>query len=131
MKFIFLSQQKYLSLKIAFVIFVLVLTHIPPLILTNTIPWSNTIGKFDKLWHGLLYGLITLLFLFGAKISIYRWFCMIVPVLIIIAGFDELTQPLVQRTFSLGDWAADIFGIIGFSIIILMSNSSYKKIKKA
>ena len=47
--------------------------------------------------------------------------------IVIIAGLDELTQPLVQRTFSLGDWMADIIGIIGFSIIIFKANSSYKK----
>jgi VanZ family protein len=92
-------------------------THLPP----DDIPH---LGSADKLAHLLAYGVIG--FLAAARLAVRGqwtirsaglWFVL----LWVWAGFDELTQPLVNRSAEWGDWLADGLGLtIGMLLATLL-----------
>jgi len=95
---------------------VLVLTHLPQTALPNVLQGNLT----DKIEHTAAYGLIALLFLLSVK----RRSPLLVPIsgLLILAGMgvlDEATQPLVQRCASVGDYMADLIGVVAACAIFL------------
>jgi len=125
-------------------IILLTLTHIPHLGPIPEIP-----GK-DKTIHFVSYCIGTIL-LYFACVSVQRRLklansnlknnrintkflpAILIIVIIIIAMLDELTQPWVNRTCSLGDWLADACGItlgVIISIYLLTKTQIYGKIIK-
>lgn len=77
----------------------------------------------DKLLHGLLYFILTLL---GGRALIHegrlrgagtlaRW----AGVYLIYGCLDELLQPFINRTASLMDWTADAVGVIAATLILM------------
>lgn len=96
---------------------VLTLTHIPqaamPRFLQKTL--------LDKVEHVLAYGVISTLFF----LSLPSRVSLTVPVVgvVTLAGIgalDEITQPLVNRCASVGDFAADLIGIlVPFAIFLV------------
>lgn len=94
------------------VVCVLVLTHMPPGVVS-----ALTLGVLqgawgDKIGHGVAYGLITMSVLLAAQplMSRRRWILIVSAVASVGAG-DELTQPLASRDCSGWDWTADLAGI--------------------
>lgn len=74
----------------------------------------------DKLVHALAYGLIAASFL-GAVKRQAGWKLRFIVLLGIVAlGLvDEMTQPLVDRQASVGDFAADVVGILAVTVLWL------------
>jgi len=96
---------------------VLTLTHIPQ----AALPRLFQDNMADKAEHVLAYGLIALLFL----LSLRRSSPLVVPIagLLMLAGIgivDEVTQPLVHRYASVGDYLADLIGIGAACVIFLV-----------
>ena len=108
---------------VIFTAIVVLLTHCPQ----NILPFKQENG-LDKLAHALVYGAITLLFIFSLKIYItVPLACLVFLAILAIGAIDELTQPFVMRTASSADWLADIIGI--FSSLVFFAcfkNSKYQ-----
>ena len=91
-----------------------VATHIPG----NALP--STGGLSDKLLHVIAYGILTtlLLFFLSAKntieTSVWSWaYVKTVLIVVAYAAADELLQiPIPGRYAELGDWTADLLGIL-------------------
>lgn len=88
------------------------LTHIP----ATQIP---ELGASDKLLHFVAYFVLAVGV--GAHLLVTkRWnrftLSIAMLVLMVFAGFDELTQLLVGRTAEWKDWGADLIGIIAGTI---------------
>jgi len=47
-----------------------------------------------------------------------RWFITWIVILAVYAAFDEITQPLVNRSASVFDWLADMLGVLAAFLII-------------
>lgn len=96
---------------------VLTLTHIP----RAAMPEFLDAHMLDKLEHVLAYGLIAFLFLLslpeGSRLAT---FVIGLVGLAIIGAVDEITQPFVNRTASVGDYAADVTGILLACAIFLV-----------
>ena len=93
---------------------VLGLTHIPP----QFMPQLPRVHLSDKLGHFLAYGLITMSFIGALKRQAGWRLRLTVLVGIAILGiFDEVTQPLVSRQASVGDFAADVAGILAVTAL--------------
>jgi VanZ family protein len=87
---------------------VLGLTHIPG----PSMPRILEVGGLDKLEHILAYGLITTLFLLSLRRPVRpRLLLTGLAALAVLAALDETTQPFVERTASLTDYASDLVGI--------------------
>jgi hypothetical protein len=76
---------------------------------------AAAISGYDKIIHFAIYLLLTVLGGWHAR-SIGRplsvgWMLGWAAVYACYGAVDELTQPYVERTASLGDWAADLAGI--------------------
>jgi len=87
---------------------VLAATHIPQ----EMMPKELQVRMLDKVEHAVSYGVIA----FFGLMSFRRPLSFKVMTLILLAGalvgaVDEVTQPLVHRTASVVDWAADLAGI--------------------
>ncbi|MFC1738968.1 VanZ family protein [Planctomycetota bacterium] len=101
-------NTKRLLIAAIFTVTLIFLTHLPE----QVVPEKLRLGGFDKLAHILAYGAITFLFIFSLRASLNLLIgSFILLGILVIAAFDELTQPLVNRTASLADWLADIAGI--------------------
>lgn len=89
-------------------------THLPG-------PQVGTVGGPDKLLHALGYLCLgaSLALALAARLASARvrvaWCC---GVLTVYAALDELTQPLVGRDASLGDWLADVAGLL-LSVVLV------------
>ena len=101
-------RRDKLLLAVAFMAFILILTHIPQ---GKDTPGLSIMG-FDKGLHLIAYGTIAGL-LAGSMtrpLSLSR--CAVLLLLIgAVAGADELTQPWCHRTGSVYDWLADVVGV--------------------
>jgi VanZ family protein len=87
---------------------VLALTHIPG----PDVPEVLQAGGLDKLEHIAAYGLIASFFLLSLKRPARPALLLLgLAALAGIGALDETTQPLVQRTASLTDYACDLAGI--------------------
>lgn len=110
-------HRGWLIASLVCLIVVLTLTHIPQ----NAMPKFLQENMLDKVEHVGAYGLIALLFL----LSLPNRGRPGLPALGLLAlagigGFDEATQPLVNRYASLGDYAADVTGILLACMIFLV-----------
>ncbi len=100
---------KSLTTAILFTAAALVFTHLPQ----ETMPSPSQKDGFDKLQHVLAYGVITFLFLISLRTSPTMLSALLLFLVVsAIGAFDELTQPLVNRTASIADLVADIVGIL-------------------
>ena len=96
---------------------VLTLTHIPQ----DAIPPALQKNTLDKVEHVAAYGLIAAFFLLSLKRPVR-------PVLLLtglatlaaVAALDEVTQPLVNRQASVGDYVADLIGMVLACWVYLM-----------
>ncbi len=88
---------------------VLTLTHIPQ----AAMPEFLSEHMLDKIEHVLAYGLIAFLFLLSLpEGSRPTTFVIGLVGLAVIGAVDEITQPFVNRVASVGDYAADVIGIL-------------------
>lgn len=96
---------------------VLTLTHIPQ----SAMPEFLSENMLDKLEHVLAYGVIAFLFLLSLPgQSRLATFVIGLVGLAIIGAVDEITQPFVNRVASVGDYAADVIGILLACAIFLV-----------
>jgi len=96
---------------------VLTATHIPQAAMPKFLQQS----MLDKAEHFLSYGMVAALFLLSLPNRV-RFTVPAIGLLILaaIGIFDELTQPLVNRQASMGDYAADVIGILLACPILLV-----------
>ncbi len=88
---------------------VLGLTHIP----NEEVPSILQSHGLDKVEHMAAYGLIASFFLLSLKRPAPRVLLLLgLAALAGIGALDETTQPFVNRTASLADYACDLAGII-------------------
>lgn len=90
------------------------ITHIP----AKEMP-AITIS--DKTLHFVGYfvlGSLMLLTMAGYGASLLRRTLTVVCTMMAYAAIDEITQPLVNRHCSLGDWGADIVGAVAAVLLI-------------
>ncbi len=100
---------KSLITAILFTVAVLVFSHLPQ----ETMPSPLQKDGVDKLQHVLAYGVITFLFLVSLRTSPTILSALLLFLAVsVIAAFDELTQPFMNRTASITDLVADIIGIL-------------------
>jgi putative peptidoglycan lipid II flippase len=106
---------------LVFLIFQGLTTHIPA---PNIPDLQAQVPHVDKVAHLAMYTILTVLLLAsrlaGAKRS---WSANLIVAMVlagVIGAVDELTQPLVGRTCTLGDWAADVGGaaLVGCAVLI-------------
>lgn len=113
----FRFRRKWLAAAILALLVVLTLTHVPQAVMPRFL--QETL--LDKVEHVLAYGVISSLFL----LSLPNRVSLTIPAvgLLTLAGIgvlDEVTQPLVNRCASVGDFAADLIGIlIPFAIFLV------------
>ena len=82
-------------------------THIPGPALPLDMPVS------DKTFHLAGYFPLTVIFVVTLKcygLTLWRRVAVALAVMAIYGAFDEITQPLFNRSASWGDWLADIVG---------------------
>lgn len=96
---------------------VLTLTHIPQ----AAMPEFLSEHMLDKLEHVLAYGTIAILFLLSLpERSRPATFVIGLVGLAVIGAVDEITQPFVNRVASVGDYAADVIGMLLACAIFLV-----------
>jgi len=86
-----------------------VTTHIP----AQALPLDAPGG--DKALHLNGYLILTALFVVTLKrygVALWRRVTVALGVMAVYAAFDELTQPLFNRSTSFGDWVADLVGAV-------------------
>lgn len=99
----------------------LTLTHIPNAALPRVLQWNLV----DKIEHAAAYGLIAILFLCSLRRPVRPLFLLIVfAALAVVGALDEITQPLVNRYASFGDYASDLIGIVGACAIFLVGRGA-------
>jgi VanZ family protein len=100
---------------------VIFLTHLP----REIIPSQLEERGLDKLEHIVAYGALTFLFIVSIRISHILFPALILLTgILLLAAVDEITQPLVNRTASLIDWAADAIGIATISLLFIYSKNA-------
>ena len=110
-------HRKWLIASVLCTIFVLMLTHIP----NDALPRILQKNLLDKVEHVLAYGAIATLFVLSVPNTSSLGFLVIgLAVLAGIGILDETTQPLVNRYASLGDYGADLVGIVLAGLIFLV-----------
>ena len=103
---------------------VLIVTHIPQ----EFMPRTPQGGYFDKIEHVLAYGGVTLLFVLSL-----RWparpavVAAVLLGLAVVGALDELTQPWVNRIASLGDYTADLVGIVAATVLFLLVKRRHRR----
>jgi hypothetical protein len=114
---------KRLLIAVALTAVVLILTHLPP----DVIPPVLQMKGLDKVQHTLAYAFITLLFLLSVKAAVSPAQILFLLLFVSAIGIvDEVTQPLVNRTASFGDWLADVGG----TVTVLVSSIYLKNSKR-
>jgi VanZ family protein len=117
---------KWLIIAITCTATVILLTHIPQKIMLPLIK----VYSLDKLYHVVAYGAITLLFIFSLKKSPSLLFYLLLFFAIGVVGIiDEVTQPLVNRTASFSDFAADTIGIVTILLFSMVCKNQFQKTK--
>ncbi len=115
---------KRLIAAVTFTAVVVLLTHIPQEVMP---PQLQVIG-LDKLAHALVYGAITFFFILSIRPSLTLLLSAIIFLgILAFAAFDELTQPLVNRTASVFDWLADITGICAVCVFKTWKSFSIRR----
>ena len=118
-----LFNLKWLIAAILVTLGVLLLTHLPQEMMPDQLQENG----FDKLQHIVAYGIITLFFVLSVRKSFsFRLAAIFFVVISIIAMFDELTQPLVNRQAGLMDWLADLIGVTVVLLSFFFTGSKCK-----
>ncbi len=100
---------------------VLGLTHIPG----QSMPRALEVRHLDKAEHIVSYGLIAGFFLLSLKRPVRPTVLLIgLAVLAVIGALDEATQPLVNRSASIGDYACDLTGMAIACTVFLVGRLS-------
>lgn len=100
---------------------VLVLSHLPE----GAAPFQLRVSGIDKVEHVLVYGTITLLFVLSLRTSSFPLHaCLLFFAVLSLGAMDELTQALVSRRASFGDWLADAAGIGAVIVLSLIFKSA-------
>jgi VanZ family protein len=121
---------------------VLGLTHMP----RSAMPEFLQEHNFDKVEHVLAYGAITMLYMLSLKKQpvnlvaegsrkrrrweVRGWLSLAVLGvlgLVFVGAIDELTQPFVNRTCSVWDWAADAVGTVGICVSFVVGWALVKR----
>ncbi len=101
-------RPRWILLTMAAVACVLGLTHIPG----QHMPRILEVHALDKVEHVAAYGSIAGCFLLSLKGPMRPVLLLLgLVALVVIAALDETTQPLVDRTCDLWDFASDMVGI--------------------
>ena len=109
-------QRRRLAAAGAGLLVVLALTHVPG----SALPSWVTGTHIDKIQHFFAYGAIAFLFFTSFRRPPgWRTMAIVLALGALIGAADELTQPLVQRTASPYDWAADVAGIMFVGVVLL------------
>jgi VanZ family protein len=110
-------HRRWLAASLLALVVVLTATHIPQ----ASMPKFLQQTMMDKAEHFLAYGAIAALFLLSLPNPVR--FTVPATGLLILAAIgilDEITQPLVYRYASVGDYAADVIGILLACPILLV-----------
>jgi len=96
---------------------VIALTHIPQDVLTRVMHAN----PHDKIEHVVAYGVVAALLLLSLRRPV-PWVLLLALLcaLAAVGALDEMTQPLVKRQASFLDYAADLVGIAGGCLILLL-----------
>ena len=96
------------SVTLCFWAFIFFMTHIPQ-------PRLPNVHVGDKSAHIISYGVLAgLLYvtLWRTRPNDWSLLWKIPLILMLYGAFDEITQPLVQRSCELADWYADVGGVV-------------------
>jgi len=114
------ARNKILICCIAFWAAAFVATHIPP---PKTLPFHAS----DKVLHAagyFLLGGLLLVSMVARRTRRAHRIAFVICSMSLYGGFDEITQELVKRTASIGDWIADLIGtvvaVIAIEIALLL-----------
>ncbi len=103
---------------------VLVLSHVPE----ESALFQLSVGGIDKVEHLFVYGIITLLFVLSLRTSFFGLSaCFLFFGVLTLGAIDELTQALVSRRASFGDWLADAAGVGAVIVLSLIFKSALPK----
>ena len=106
---------------------VVLVTHLP----NESVPKQLQFGELDKIAHMAAYGLITLLFVLSLRTSVTLLSTLLlVFAILIVATFDELSQPFVNRTASLADWLANLIGVALVTFLLTCFKHSKHSVTK-
>ncbi|UCG49201.1 MAG: VanZ family protein [Phycisphaerales bacterium] len=112
---------KRLILASLFTATVLVLSHLPE----ESALFQLRVSGIDKVEHVFVYGTITLLFILSLRSSSFALHaCFLFFGVLTLGAIDELTQALVSRRASFGDWLADAAGVGSVTILSLIFKSA-------
>jgi VanZ family protein len=107
----------WMRLTLLITVCVLGLTHIPG----QDVPQFLQVGDLDKVEHMGAYGLIAGSFLLSLKKPVRPALLLIgLAALAGIGALDEATQPLVNRTADIMDYASDLIGIAIACVVFLV-----------
>jgi VanZ family protein len=110
-------RPRWLLLTLLIAVCVLGLTHIPG----QDMPQFLQVGDLDKVEHVAAYGLIAGSFLLSLKTPVRPALLLIgLAALAGIGALDETTQPLVNRTADIVDYASDLIGIAIACVVFLV-----------
>jgi VanZ family protein len=111
-------QKSWLAASLLSLLIVLVLTHIP----NAALPRVLHKHLLDKVEHVVAYGLVAAFFLLSLPDPV-RPVVLAVGLLLLagVAVVDELTQPFFNRYASVGDYVADLTGIVLAGVIFLVT----------
>lgn len=88
----------------------------------------------DKTLHLIAYAMLGAVFIVGLLMRGWRLRNIVLAGVIffpLYGAFDEITQPLVNRTADYRDWRMDMFGSIGAILLIAIFVIVWKKIRKS
>ena len=110
-------HPRWLLLTLLIAVCVLGLTHIPG----QDMPQFLQVGDLDKVEHVAAYGLIAGSFLLSLRKPVRPALLLIgLAALAVIGALDETTQPLVNRTADIVDYASDLTGIAIACVVFLV-----------
>jgi VanZ family protein len=92
----------------AYLTALMTVTHLPP----SYVPGAVAIKGLDNLIHFVGYAILAVLAAWAFLPAHSGGYVICGVILFVVAGVDELTQPLVGRCASLTDWAADAAGVV-------------------
>jgi len=110
-------RPRWVLVTVSITVCVLALTHIPG----EDVPRVLQAHGLDKVEHITAYGLIAGSFLLSLKRPVRpSLLVMGLAVLAVIGALDETTQPLVNRTASVRDYACDLTGMAIPCVVFLL-----------
>jgi len=118
-------HRRWMAATLAALVGVLTLTHIPQ----DALPPALQKNTLDKVEHIAAYGLIAAFFLLSLRKPVRLVLALTgLAILAAIAALDELTQPLVNRQAGIGDYLADLVGMLLAGAAYLILKQSRRRI---